>query len=55
MGRRGDRPCFFSTWIWLKALWERFSTAIKIDPPQADSKFDLPEADLLAAGEFDVP
>jgi len=23
-----------------KFLWERFATAIKIDPPQADSMFD---------------
>jgi len=35
------------------------ANAIKIDPPQADSIFDLPkadppEADLLAYGEFDV-
>jgi len=25
----------------IRALWERFSTAIKIDPPQADSMFDV--------------
>jgi len=49
-----------------KVVWERFllvlasrcfssgETAIKIDPPQADSMFDLPEAGLLASGELDV-